>query len=111
MTEKAFFGDVMEKQDKKAYALVLLKDKYSELGRLPKRSDFDGETVCLIKQKLGPWPRALEAAGLKEPPAVSAKEKSRMKREKSRRNRKKNRQLSALNPDNALSEKDQEEKK
>lgn len=101
----------MEKQDKKAYTLALLKNKYSELGRLPKRSDFDGATVCLIKQKLGPWPRALEAAGLKEPPAVSAKEKSRIKREKSRRNRKQNKRLSALTPDHALSEKIQEEKK
>lgn len=78
----------MEITDKRIYALNILRQKYAELGRLPKRSDFDGDTVCFIKQKLGPWPRALEEAGLKEPHGVSAKEKSRMKRERSRKNRK-----------------------
>ena len=63
-------------------ALKLLQDKYNELQRLPKRSDFDSKTVCFIKQKLGAWPRALELAGLKTPPEISTKEKSRMKREK-----------------------------
>ena len=67
---------------KKEYAIFLLTEKARELGRNPKRADFSDRDVCFIKQKLGPWPRALEAAGLKEPPAVSAKEKSRMKREK-----------------------------
>ena len=50
---------------KEQMAVTLLKDKYSSLGRLPKKDDFDSETVCFIKQKLGPWPRALEKAGLK----------------------------------------------
>lgn len=44
----------------------MLTDRKNELGRLPKKSDFDSETVCFIKQKLGPWPRALEKAGLKD---------------------------------------------
>ena len=78
----------MENSDKKNYALNILRQKYADLGRLPKRSDFDGDTVCFIKQKLGPWPRALEAAGLKEPPRMSAKERSRVKRERSRKRRK-----------------------
>lgn len=48
----------------------LLKDKQLELtkkgsGRYPKRSDFGDEEVVAIKAFLGPWPRALEAAGLK----------------------------------------------
>lgn len=73
---------------KRAQALALLTEKAAVLQRLPKRSDFTDGQACLIKQKLGPWPRALEAAGLKEPPLVSAKEKSRLKREKSRRVRK-----------------------
>lgn len=68
--------------DKREYAIKLLRDKSIQLGRAPKRSDFSGSEVCLIKQKLGPWPRALEAAGLKEPPAVSSAEKSRLKRER-----------------------------
>ena len=55
----------MTKNEKRTVAISLLKDAQSKLGRLPKRSDFNSETVCFIKQKLGPWPRALEAAGLK----------------------------------------------
>ena len=47
-------------------AIELLIEKKNALGRLPKKSDFDAETVCFIKQKLGPWPRALEKAGLKD---------------------------------------------
>ncbi len=89
----------MEKTDKRIYALNILRQKYDELGRLPKRSDFDSDTVCLIKQKLGPWPRALEAAGLKEPPRISAKEKSRIKRERSRRNRKLYKKSLSVNSD------------
>ncbi len=54
--------------DKKLLAIKLLCEKANELGTLPKRSDFDNETVCFIKQKLGPWPRALELAGLKKKP-------------------------------------------
>lgn len=78
-----------EKTDKKLYAISLLRQKANLLGRLPKRSDFAGAEVCLIKQKLGPWPRALETAGLKEPPAVTAAQKSREKRERTKKQRKK----------------------
>ena len=62
--------------EKLSKAVAMLCEKYEQLGTLPKRSDFTPSEVCFIKQKLGPWTRALEAAGLKEPPAVSAKEKS-----------------------------------
>ena len=76
--------------DKKSeYALMLLRQKFDEKGTLPKREDFSYADVCLIKQKLGPWPRALEAAGLKKPPPVSALEKNRARRERARQNRKK----------------------
>ena len=74
--------------DKREYAIELLKNKSSELGRLPKRADFSDSDVCLIKQKLGPWPRALEAAGLKEPPAVSRIDKNREKRARAKQKRK-----------------------
>ena len=66
--------------DKRELALELLITKAKELDRLPKRADFSDSDVCLIKQKLGPWPRALEAAGLKKPPAVSRIDKNRAKR-------------------------------
>lgn len=33
--------------------------------RYPQREDFSSEEVCAIKAQLGPWPRALECAGIK----------------------------------------------
>ena len=75
----------MDKDEKTQYAVTLLKSKCDEVGRLPKKSDFDSETVCFIKQKLGAWNRALESAGLKQPPEISAKDKSRLKRERRRK--------------------------
>ncbi len=50
---------------KKEWAVETLRLKSSELGRLPKKSDFDVVTLSRIKAFLGPWPRALDAAGLK----------------------------------------------
>jgi len=52
--------------EKKMWAVQQLRDKSAELGRLPKKDDFDEVTRSRIKAFLGPWPRALEAAGLKE---------------------------------------------
>lgn len=51
--------------------IALLIDKQQTLqnageSRYPQRGDFSPEEVCAIKAQLGPWPRALEAAGLKE---------------------------------------------
>lgn len=57
----------MTNQDKKAWAESLLRSKYEELGRLPTKKDFDDVTCSQIKAYLGTWPRALEAAGVKEP--------------------------------------------
>lgn len=37
------------------------------IDRLPRRSDFENDEVVAIKAFLGPWPRALEKAGIKEP--------------------------------------------
>ena len=55
--------------DKEA-CIALLRSKYSQLmiakcDRYPKRSDFSDTEVTAIKACLGPWPRALEAAGIK----------------------------------------------
>lgn len=47
-------------------AVALLVRKAEELGRTPKKNDLDNADIARIKSKLGPWPRALEAAGLKE---------------------------------------------
>ena len=54
-------------EEKKAWAEDLLREKHKELGRLPTKKDFDDVTCAQIKAFLGPWPRALEAAGLKPP--------------------------------------------
>ena len=51
---------------KKAWAIRQLQQKARELGHPPTKADFDGATKARIKAFLGPWPRALEAAGLKE---------------------------------------------
>ncbi len=57
----------MVSEEKRAWAEELLRRKYTQLGRLPHKADFDSVTCSRIKAFLGPWPRALEAAGLKEP--------------------------------------------
>jgi len=53
--------------------------------RFPKKSDFMPEEVSAIKAFLGPWPRALEAAGLKEPPEVTSKDKNEARRIRAKR--------------------------
>lgn len=78
----------MAEDEKRQLAVSMLRDKYSQLGRLPKRSDFEPEDVCFIKQKLGPLPRALEAAGLKPATKPSAALLSRQKRRRAAQRRK-----------------------
>ena len=69
----------MISEEKKNWAVGLLCKKAEELGRLPKKDDFDEITRSRLKAFLGPWPRALETAGLKEPRAVREKSKKRKK--------------------------------
>ena len=61
----------MGKLDRES-CITLLQEKRAVLAaagddRLPQRSDFSEEEIVAIKAFLGPWPRALEAAGLKPP--------------------------------------------
>ena len=69
----------MALDEKKLWAEELLRQKYIELGRLPQKDDFDEPTRSRIKAFLGPWPRALEAAGLKKPKKLPEKSKKRKK--------------------------------
>ena len=69
----------MTPDEKKSLAEELLRQKEKELGRLPRKDDFDEATRSRIKAFLGPWPRALEAAGLKEARVVPPKSKKRKK--------------------------------
>ena len=65
----------MVTDEKKRWAVELLRQKSEEVGRLPKKDDFDEATRSRIKAYLGPWPRALEGAGLKPVKAKVEKEK------------------------------------
>lgn len=65
----------MSSEEKKLWATELLIQKNNELGRLPAKDDFDEVTRSRIKAYLGPWPRALEAAGLKAPKKPVPKKK------------------------------------
>ncbi len=56
----------MISEEKKGWAVELLVNKYHETGKMPRKDDFDSATLSRIKAYLGPWPRALEAAGLKK---------------------------------------------
>ncbi len=70
--------------------IALLKKKQLELyegglTRFPQRSDFTDYEVMSIKAFLGPWPRALEAAGLKEPRGDDRLKKNREKRARAKK--------------------------
>ena len=75
--------------EKELKAIELLKAKYNELGRLPKKTDFMGNELQFVKSTLGPLPRAFEAAGLKEvSPMYLEKLKRREGRKRHRHHRK-----------------------
>ncbi len=69
----------MKSDEKKSWAEELLRQKSKELGRLPKKDDFDEATRSRIKAFLGPWPRALESAGLKTAKNKDLKQKGEKK--------------------------------
>ena len=70
----------MKEKYNKEMCLELLRNTAVECGRYPKRSDFTDEEVCAIKAFLGPWPRALEKAGIKPVRDDGYEEKKREKR-------------------------------
>ncbi|MDE6432971.1 MAG: hypothetical protein K2L07_01935 [Lachnospiraceae bacterium] len=67
--------------------ILLLRRKQMEADRYPKKSDFSEEEVAMIKSFFGPWPRALEAAGVKEPREIDKKQKRQQKRIAAKRTR------------------------
>ena len=69
----------MAENDKNFY-ISKLRDIADKEGRLPKKSDFSEYDVMRIKGLFGPWPWALEAAGLKEPKHLQQAQKNREKR-------------------------------
>ena len=77
----------MTSEEKKLWAVERLCEKSRELGRLPKTADFDDATRSRIKAFLGPWPRALEIAGLKEAKPALPKKKKRSAKTKTVQNK------------------------
>ncbi len=68
--------------------IELLQNKQEKTeGRYVCRADFTDDEVAAIKSFLGPWPRALEAAGIKPERDFSRIEKNREKRQRARRRR------------------------
>ena len=81
-----------DKKYNKEDSLLLLQNKYMQLqaqglSRYPQRSDFEDREVVAIKAFLGPWPRALEAAGVKPPRDDDRAEKNKEKRIRAKRAR------------------------
>lgn len=74
----------MTSEEQQSWAVRQLLEKQAETGRLPLKSDFDAITLSRIKSFLGPWPRALEKAGLK-----AKKEAEKSKTSHKRKTRKK----------------------
>ena len=67
----------MTSEEKRSWAVRQLQDKQTETGRIPLKSDFDAAALSRIKEFFGQWPRALEAAGLKEAKPVAVKNRRR----------------------------------
>lgn len=81
-----------DKKYNKEDCLILLQNKYRELqaeglDRYPQRSDFEDREVVAIKAFLGPWPRALEAAGIKPQRDEDRSERNKEKRIRAKQNR------------------------
>lgn len=85
-------NDTAEIKYKKDDCIMLLRERAKKLEengetRYPKRSDFDEREVAAIKAFLGPWPRALEQAGLKPEREDDRLQKNREKRIRAKRAR------------------------
>ena len=57
------------------------------LTRYPQRSDFEEHEVVAIKAFFGPWPRALEGAGIKPQRDDDKQQRNREKRIRAKRTR------------------------
>ena len=81
-----------EKKLSREDCLELLRTQHGRLraageARYPNRSDFSEHEVVAIKAFFGPWPRALEAAGIKPMRAGDRIQKNREKRIRAKRER------------------------
>lgn len=77
----------MPQKTKEDY-LNLLRAVADREKRLPKKSDFSEDDVNRIKGFFGPWPWALEAAGLKDSKQQERKQRNYEKRQRAKANKK-----------------------
>ncbi len=77
----------MAKDTTREEYLNLLRAVAEKEGRFPKKSDFDRLDVNRIKSFFGPWPWALEEAGLKESKKEERQQKNREKRARAKQRR------------------------
>lgn len=75
------------------YCIDLLQRRYKETGIYPRKADFSVAEMSSIKSYFGPWPRALEAAGIKEPKENTKADRRRQKRIETKRARNAQRKL------------------
>ena len=81
-----------EQKTNKEFCIALLREKQASLTaqglvRFVQRGDFDIDQVVAIKAHLGPWPRALEAAGIKSPRPEDHLQRAREKHIRAKRER------------------------
>lgn len=87
-------GQFMEKLNREdCIGLLVEKSEWLKAqgeDRLPKRSDFTDYQVMAIKAALGPFPRALETAGLKQenPERLRKKQEKAIRHKRAMRERK-----------------------
>ena len=72
----------MTETEKHAWAVAQMQEMAAQTGRIPQKADFDPVTLSRIKAILGPWPRALEAAELKQKKTIHKKKHPRKTRAK-----------------------------
>ena len=75
ITEEVLRQPNMSEAERREWAIGQLRQKAEELGKLPRKADFVDVDCIRIKAVLGPWPRALEAAGLKIPKTEAMQKK------------------------------------
>lgn len=70
------------KETEKQMYICALRQKAQELGRLPRKSDFNNADMAGMKALWGPWPRVLESAGLLPSKAQERMEKKQKRKER-----------------------------
>ena len=76
-----------KKTDKEIHRIAIDARERAEIRGVTDVISFDEREVVAIKAFFGPWPRALEAAGVKPPRDDDRQQKNREKRIRAKQNR------------------------